>query len=299
MTIDEAEHLLRSSPDYRVLKRIPAAKDWTFPTVRSGDIRRAAFVDVETTGLDVETDEVIELAILPFEYDAGSGAIVRICAGEGLFAYREPSITIPPESQAIHGISEEDVKGAKIEPEAVAAALRSVQLIIAHNAGFDRPMVEKHWPIFETKAWACSLAEIDWRSEGMGAGKLDYLLTSFGWFFDGHRAQGDAEAGVFLLMQQLPRSGGSVLHRLLDHARSKTYLIRATGSPFECRNLLKRRGYKWDPGDESRGKAWWIITPDADRELEWLRDEVYGHPIDLVPYAVPPRLRHSGRQYQL
>jgi DNA polymerase-3 subunit epsilon len=218
---------------------------------------------------------------------------------EGLFAYREPTIAIPPEAQAIHGISAETVKGAAIASETVAAILKSVQIIIAHNAAFDRPMVEKHWPIFEHKAWACSLTEIDWRSEGMSAGKLDYLLASFGWFFDAHRAQGDAEASIFLLMQKLPKSGDSVFHRLLDHARSKTYLIRATGAPFESRNLLKRRGYKWDPGDETRGKAWWIITPDADRELEWLRDEIYGHPINLTPYAVPPRLRHSGRQHQV
>jgi DNA polymerase-3 subunit epsilon len=298
MTDDEAERVLRASPDYRILKRIPANGDWSLPTVADPDVRRAAFLDVETTGRDIDTDEVIELAILPFEYDAKSGAILKICMDEGLFAFREPTIAIPPEVQAIHGISAEDVKGATIAAETVAATLRSVQIIIAHNAAFDRPMVEKHWPLFENKAWACSLTEIDWRGEGRSAGKLDYLLASFGWFFDGHRARVDAEAGIFLLMQQLPISGVRVLHRLLDHARSKTYLIRATGAPFESRNLLKRRGYKWDPGDETRGKSWWIITRDADRELEWLRDEIYGHPIDLVPYPVPPRLRHSGRQYQ-
>jgi DNA polymerase-3 subunit epsilon len=132
---------------------------------------------VETTGLDIETDEVIELAILPFEYDTKSGAILKICTDDGLFAYREPTIVIPPEVQAVHGISAEDVKGATIAPETLAAILKSVQIIIAHNAAFDRPMAEKHWPIFEHKAWACSLTEIDWRGESMSAGKLDYLLA--------------------------------------------------------------------------------------------------------------------------
>jgi len=294
--LENAETLLRASEDYRVLKRIPPAPQWRLPSPPAGaDVRRAAFIDVETTGIDIETDEVIELAILPFDYDPRTGVVLRVAPEDGLLSFREPGIPIPEESQAIHGIRNEDVKGAAIEPKAVEDALASVQLAIAHNAAFDRPMLERIFPIFETKAWACSLADIDWRAAGMGAGKLDYLLMRFGWFFDGHRAQGDAEAGVFLPAQPLPNTERTVLAALLDKARAKAFLIRATGAPYESRALLKRRGYRWDPGDAHCEKAWWVISSHPDAEMEWLKTTIYGRPIDLIAHPVSPRHRHSVR----
>jgi DNA polymerase-3 subunit epsilon len=55
-------------------------------------------------------------------------------------------------------------------------------LVIAHNAYFDRAMVERHWNCFAEKPWACTLNSVDWLREGFSAGKLDYLGMQFGWF---------------------------------------------------------------------------------------------------------------------
>lgn len=293
-----AEALLRASPDYRILKRIPPLATWSLGvTSDDADVRRAAFLDVETTGLDADTDEVIELAILPFDYDARTGCVLRVRPDDGLFSLREPSIPIPLEGQQVHGIRDEDVRGAVIDPTEVEAVLAPIQLVIAHNAGFDRPMVEKHWPPFEMKPWACSLNDIDWRSAGMGAGKLDYLLMRFGWFFESHRARGDAEAGAFLLTQQLPNTEATALAALLEKARTKTFLIRATGAPFEAKTLLKRRGYRWDPGASDREKAWVVVTPSPDVEIEWLRKEVFGREVNLEATLISARERYSARQF--
>lgn len=297
MDVEAAERLLRASPDHRVLKRLPPIETLNARVPRNeADIRRAAFLDVETTGLDLEGDEVIELAILPFEYDVHTGEILGVLPEAGLFAFREPSVPIPDEARAVHGIGMEDVRGATISDAEVASVLSSVQLVVAHNAGFDRPMVEKHWPIFEEKAWACSLSDVDWRAVGMSAGKLDYLLMRFGWFFEGHRARHDAEAGLFLLSQGLPNAERNVLAALLDHARTKRFLIRATGAPYEARNLLKRRGYRWDSGDDTTEKAWWLITETPESEEDWLRANVFRKAINLRASVVSAKTRHSQRQ---
>jgi DNA polymerase-3 subunit epsilon len=58
-------------------------------------------------------------------------------------------------------------------------------------------------------------------------------------------------------------------------AAQPSYKLRATGSPFESKDQLKARGYRWD-GD---AKVWFCSVGSeaalAD-ELAWLKAEVYG-----------------------
>jgi len=294
MDIQEAERVLAASPDHRVLKRIPAVADWRLPAA-GAQTRRGVYVDVESTGLNHETDEVIELALLPFDYDPHTGAITRVRVDEAYCGFRQPSFPIPAASTLIHGITDADVAGAVIDTAAVEAVVADAHLVIAHNAGFDRPMVEKHWPVFEAKSWACSFNDIDWRAEGFGAGKLDYLLMAQGWFYDGHRALGDAMAGVFLLAQLLPRSQRPALAALLDSARRQLHAVRAEGTAFEKSAALKERGYRWDPGAAGRAKAWWIQTEDPVAEIAWLNAEIYPAPRDMPVIALPATRRYSAR----
>jgi DNA polymerase III epsilon subunit-like protein len=63
--------------------------------------------------------------------------------------------------------------------------------IIAHNAAFDRRFAGKFCETFTTKAWGCSMAQVDWAGEGFQGTKLAYLATQCGFFYDAHRAAGD------------------------------------------------------------------------------------------------------------
>jgi DNA polymerase-3 subunit epsilon len=294
MDLRDARHLLAASPDHRVLRRIPAVEFWTLAKAR-GELRRGVFVDTETTGLNPETDEVIELALLPFEYERDTGVIVRVDEAASLSALRQPSIPIPPETTRVHGITDADVAGRTIDPAAVKAALDGAHLIIAHNATFDRPMVEKHWPIFEQLHWACTLEDIDWKAEGLTTAKLDYLLMRLGWFYEGHRAITDAQAGVFLLNTPLPASKRSAMAALLESARRPLRAVRAEETDFAQRAALKQRGYRWDAGKGKRQKAWWILTDDAEAEVAWLNAEIYRKPRDIPVVNMPATRRYSAR----
>src|SRR5512134_3136838 len=109
MDLSDAERLISASEDYRLLRRTPPLGAWGLPKP-VGELRRAVFVDTETTGLE-ERDEVIELALVPFEYDRATGAIVRVDEARVLSAFRQPSFPIPAESARVHGIFDADVAG--------------------------------------------------------------------------------------------------------------------------------------------------------------------------------------------
>lgn len=294
MGLAAAERLLSASADYRVLRRVPAVRHWKLPHA-AGETRRAVLVDTETTGLDSDVDEVIELALLPFEYERNTGRIVTVDERLALSAFREPSKPIAPEVTRLNGITNEMVKERRIDTEQVKAIIDPAQLIIAHNAGFDRPMVEKLWPIFEEKHWACSFVDIDWKAEGIGSAKLDYLLYAQGCFHDGHRALSDALATLFLLSLPLPQSKHPALGALLESARKPLRAVRAEETAFEQRAALKARGYRWDDGEGKRNKAWWTMTTDADAEIDWLRTEIYGDQRPIRVVNVPPTRRYSSR----
>lgn len=295
MDLREAERLLRASADFRVLRRVPAPAEWALAPA-AGETRRAVLVDVETTGLDLEKDEVIELALLPFEYERATGRVVSADEAGALSEFRQPSLPIPAESTKVHGITNEMAAGCAIDAGRVRAIVEPAHLVIAHNAGFDRPMVEKLWPVFEDKHWACSFADVDWSGEGIGSAKLDYLLYAQGWFHEGHRALSDALAALFLLSLPLPRSGKLALAALLECARRPLRAVRAEETAFEQRAALKARGYRWDEGSEKRAKAWWIMTSDPGAEVEWLRREIYrDEKRDIAVVNVPATRRYSAR----
>lgn len=293
-SLTQAATLLRSSPNHRVLERVPPVAEWKLP-VAEGLTTRAAIVDVETTGL-AETDQVIELAILPFDYEKATGRVVNVDVVSARVGLCESSIPIPEAATKIHGITSEMCAGKRITDEQVCAALSGVQLCIAHKAGFDRPHVERTWPIFEHFPWACSVEDLDWAGEGIDSRKLDYILLRQGWFFDGHRAGDDAEATLFALTLRLPVSGKPALSALLERARRPQYLLRAVDTSFDHRATLSLRGYKWDPGGDGRTKAWTLATTDPESEVDWLQaSPAWTSRSTFTLRAVSPRVRYSSR----
>jgi DNA polymerase-3 subunit epsilon len=291
-----ARELLEAHKDYRVLQRLAQPDSWNLPSAANAKmVRQGLFVDVETTGLDVTQDEVIELALLPFQYDPHTGEILAVDVDHALDELRDPGVPIPPESAEIHGITDAMVKGKQVDDARVGELAASADLVIAHNAAFDRPMVEKVWPAFEDVAWACSLSDIDWQAEGFSSGKLEFLLLQMGRFYDGHRALNDCLAGIYALSQTLPVSKVPAMKSLLASARVERSLIRAVDSPFDSKDALKQRGYRWDPGSADRPKSWWLLTQSPNEEVEWLRAEVYGYEANIPTTPIDARVRFSER----
>lgn len=281
---------------WKLLRRLRLPDKFNDP--QKGTIKRAMVIDVETTGLSTENDDVIQLAMLPFDYEVESGHILTVHKALAFEGLRDPAVPISEEASLITGITDDMVAGKSIDDAAVAAVVADADLVIAHNAYFDRPMVERHWDCFAEKPWACTLNSVDWLREGFSAGKLDYLGMQFGWFYDGHQALADCEACLALLAQTLPKSGGRVMSVVREVALRDDHLVRAVDAPYDLRDKLKQRGYRWRPAELQNGKVWWTMTGDPEAEVAWLQAEVYDREVKVPVHAITAHERFSDRQWE-
>ncbi|MEI8154720.1 MAG: hypothetical protein WCG92_24515 [Hyphomicrobiales bacterium] len=55
---------------------------------------------------------------------------------------------------------------------------------------------------------------------------------------------------------------------LLHQARRRTVRIWAEYAPFELKDELKKRRYRWSDGNDGRPKAWYIDIDEADERNE-------------------------------
>jgi DNA polymerase-3 subunit epsilon len=287
-----AEALSRST-DYRVLRRLMPRT----PSAPAGgrDTKVGILLDTETTGLDHRKDELIEFGMVKFDYSA-DGRIVGV--RDTFSGFNEPSAPIPPDVTALTGITDEMVAGHKIDEASVNAFVDdSVVVVIAHNSGFDRKFAERYWPVFEQKAWACSATEVDWRQHGFDGTKLGYLLNGAGYFHQAHRAIDDCHALLEILDFDLPTTGAPALAVLLDTARRKTVRIWAEQSPFELKDSLKRRGYRWSDGTDGRPKSWYVDVGESavDDELAFLKAEIYLRDVEPRLQTLTAFTRFSSR----
>lgn len=138
-----------------------------------------------------------------------------------------------------------------IDPADVAA-FAGGNLVIAHNASFDRRFLERFCPALVQNPWACSFSEVRWADEGFESAKLAYLAMSSGFYYDRHRAVHDCHAAIEILSRPLPVTGVYTLAALLKAARGTTLRCWAENSPFEFKNALKQRGYRWSGGEDGR-----------------------------------------------
>jgi DNA polymerase-3 subunit epsilon len=289
---------LEAHPDYRVLRRLDTAREP--PALSGSTVRHAAIVDTETTGTDHATDKVIELAVVVFEYCAATGVAGRVIGCyDGL---EDPGMPIPASSTAIHGITDAMVAGKLIDDASVASLLDGVGLVIAHNAGFDRKFLEPRLPVFAALPWACSWAEVPWSEAGIESAKLEYLAYRCGFFYEGHRAEIDCRALLEVLRRPFGESGAPALKLLLESARAPSFRLWATNSPFESKDVLKKRGYWWD----APRRCWYGEFRSREAiagELAWLKDSVFAGrsvAVDLEEFDAKTRYApRDGRREQV
>jgi DNA polymerase-3 subunit epsilon len=101
----------------------------------------------------------------------------------------------------------------------------------------------------------------------------------------GHRAVDDCHALLQVLTTPLASDARLPFRSLLESARKSLLRIWAEGSPFDMKDVLKARGYRWNDGADGRPKSWWVEVAEeaGEAELSFLRREVYRREVE--PYT--------------
>lgn len=234
---------------------------------------KVCFLDLETTGLNKDTCKIIEFAGKVTAIDKSNGALLGIV--DEYESFNDPEESIEPEITRITGITDDIVAGHSIDWESVSRVLNQADIIVAHNASFDRSFMDRYLPLSQDKVWVCSVSDINWSERGFGARGQEILCIWHGFYYESHRAMSDVDALIHLVTHEAEELDNAALE-LIANAEKPTYKIAALNSPFETKDILKSRRYRWDP----QNRYWWknLVLDEIDTEKEWMADNIYnGH----------------------
>lgn len=234
---------------------------------------KVCFLDLETTGLNKDTCKIIEFAGKVTAIDKSNGALLGIV--DEYESFNDPEESIEPEITRITGITDDIVAGHSIDWESVSRVLNQADIIVAHNASFDRSFMDRYLPLSQDKIWVCSVSDINWPERGFGARGQEILCIWHGFYYESHRAMSDVDALIHLVTHEAEELDNAALE-LIANAEKPTYKIAALNSPFETKDILKSRRYRWDP----QNRYWWknLVLDEIDTEKEWMADNIYnGH----------------------
>ena len=228
-----------------------------------------SILDTETTGLDHDKDEIIEIAIRKWIYHKKDHYLIRPL--EEYSALNEPKNNeISDFVTELTGITADDVRGKKIDWSIISKMISESDFILAHNAGFDRPMLEAVPQVREvsvSKIWTCSFKQVDWAKMGFLSSKQELLSVFHGFHYSGHRALTDIDALANILLQ------GNYLKEILANAKTKQVKVDCIKAPFESKDILKNDGFSWS----APNRFWTKLISEAElKKMEkFLSEEVY------------------------
>ena len=165
------------------------------------------------------------------------------------------------------------IEGHSIEWGKVEDILGISDIVVAHNASFDRAFLEKN--IDFKNVWACSKNDVNWKERGFFNTKLELLSIWHGFYYDSHRAMNDVNATIHLLLHPSYKDFPP-LEELVGNSQ-KTHQLIINKFPYNesfIKMLKKRGGYRYNSSDRS----WRILIKDSDvldQEIDWLKKNIY------------------------
>jgi len=228
------------------------------------------FIDLETTGLNTEVDKIIEIALKLVKIDKIEGNIISFY--DEYKSFQDPHMHIENKISLITGITDSMVIGYEIDWSKVNAIVQNADIMVAHNARFDRSFMDRYMPLSRDKIWACSVSDVDWLNRGFVKSSLELLSIWHGFYYESHRAVNDVYALIHLLTHPSYKNKKPVVE-LIDNSHIPYYEIIASNSPYETKNILRSHNYRWN----GENKYWWksVSKDDIDQERDWLTKNIY------------------------
>ena len=218
--------------------------------------------DLETTGVMVERDRIVEIALVRVELD-GSRRTFRSLVN--------PEVPIPPGATAVHGISDDDVRDAPTLAALageVVAFLDGADLAGFNSVRFDAPLLEN-----ELRRVGCEVSFADRRHldafsifcrmepRTLTAAYAKYCGKDL---TDAHSALADVEATLEVLDAQVG---------LYDELPATSSELHAYCNPDEGKYVDRSRKFIWNDD----GKAAFAFGKYRDMTLEQVKAENSGY----------------------
>lgn len=214
----------------------------------------ACIVDVETTGLNPNRDEIIELSLVLFAYQPATGEVLGVV--DEYTGRREPGVSISREATAVHGLTKRQLRGLQLDGPRIDNIIGRARCFIAHNATFDRGFCVRYMAQFSYRPWHCSMRGIPWRQRGFASQGLQQLLQAHGITVDtAHRAGADTEALLHLLAHQ-DGLGRTYLAQVL---RSQPLPVMVEAQVAAGRDAIKGSGRRNEAQTASPGIGCWAL----------------------------------------
>ena len=198
-------------------------------------IEKILILDTETTGLDENKDEIIEIGCILFHV-ASRSVLSQV-------SFLFPVIT--NEAEYVNGISAEVTNIVQPWEDGLNFFLKLVDcsdLIVAHNVEFDRKWFGIGRLPKLQKKWICSLEDINWsfqKSLKNRPSVTDLALSFQIPVWNLHRALSDC----FYISEVFKKCEN--LEELLIKATEPRYLYKALVN-YEERSLAKKAGFRWN-----------------------------------------------------
>lgn len=232
--------------------------------------------DTETCGNEAPESgnhhNVVQIGIVKFRYDAAG--IIGL-DGEPFERLRDPGVPITAEAISVHGLTDEMVRGHTVSDQEIADYLGDTDFSTAHNANFDRKLMERDFPQagFDKMRWACSLEDVPWNRFGINERKLQLICMNLGFDYPAHGALNDSLALLHALYMTSDDQDQafSVMER---NSRKKRVMVLAKDIPFDknkdgsCGNeFVKARGFRFSDENGRAGTTCWFKMYDNRQEL--------------------------------
>lgn len=224
-------------------------------------------VDLETTGLNVGSDSIIEVGAVLWDWSRQTplkmmSSLVKF-DGE-----------LSPEATAITGILKADLQSYGREEFEVLSELKELaqeaDYLVGHNCNqFDRLFFERYWirhPQFRIHLpWIDTMTDLPFPLD-MSTRKLDYLAAEHGFLNPfSHRA-------LFDVLTMLKVAAHYDFDEILKLQKSPIKRVVAL-VPYDERDKAKAQGFRWDPKERHwflEGKEKMLSQREYPFAVQWL-----------------------------
>jgi DNA polymerase-3 subunit epsilon len=222
------------------------------PPIRPENVRVLAMVDTETTGLDSQKHDLLEVACALYDVKRGCMIEARSWLLHAEDNPMEKVNGLPAELLSERGrkmTTDEDLRAM----EDLARLLLRADAVVAWNAAFDQPWIETYLdrlqllpPMFFARPrWVCAMNDMEWPRYSSSRALSSVALAHGVPITDAHRALADVLTMV-KLFSRAAELGANVAEMVAKAALPRVE-YRAMVD-YSGKELARGAGFRWDEG---------------------------------------------------